>query len=65
MTETRRAWATPDQLSEWLQLGPQGPRKLRMMRKTNEGPAFIQVGREIRYAWADVHAWCKARRDRG
>lgn len=61
----RRAWASPEQLSDWLDLGPQGTRKLRKMRKDGTGPLFITVGREIRYAWVDVHAWCAARRDRG
>lgn len=64
-TETRRAWATPEQLAEWLQLGSQGARKLRTMRRDGTGPKFLTVGREIRYAWVDVHAWCAARRDRG
>ncbi|MBZ4486271.1 hypothetical protein [Microbacterium sp. cx-55] len=60
--EQRRAWASPEQLSEWLQLGQQGARKLRKMRQDKTGPHFITVGREVRYAWVDVHAWCAARR---
>ncbi|WP_311878665.1 DNA-binding protein [Microbacterium forte] len=64
-SQTRRAWATPEQLAEWLQLGAQGARKLRTMRRDGTGPKFLTVGREIRYAWVDVHAWCAARRDRG
>jgi hypothetical protein len=64
-TDQRRAWASPAQLSEWLQLGPQGERKLRRMRADKTGPHFITVGREVRYAWVDVHAWCAARRNRG
>ena len=63
--EHRRAWASPEQLAEWLALGPQGIRKLRKMRAEGDGPKFITVGREVRYAWVDVHAWCAARRDRG
>lgn len=63
--EHRRAWASPAQLSEWLALGEQGARRLRKMRADGTGPKFITVGREIRYAWVDVHAWCAARRDRG
>ena len=62
MTTERRAWASPAQLSEWLQLGPNGERRLREMRRAQTGPHFITVGREIRYAWVDVHAWCAARR---
>lgn len=63
-TEQRRAWASPEQLAEWLQLGQNGARKLRKMRADKTGPQFITVGREVRYAWVDVHAWCAARRDR-
>ena len=65
MTAERRAWATPEQLAEWLQLGPGGIQKLRRMRRDGTGPLFVPVGREIRYAWVDVHAWCAARRSRG
>ena len=61
----RRAWASPEQLVEWLQLGDQGIRKLRKMRQDKTGPSYITVGREIRYPWVDVHAWCKSRLDRG
>jgi hypothetical protein len=63
----RRAWATPEQLAEWLQLGEtvdKGIRKLREMRAKRTGPKFITMGREVRYAWVDVHAWCAAERDR-
>lgn len=63
--QPRRAWATPEQLAEWLQLGPNGVRKLRAMRRpnaTDPGPRYVTVGREVRYAWVDVHAWCAARR---
>ena len=65
MTSERRAWASPEQLAEWLQLGTQGQRKLRRMRADGTGPKFITVGREIRYAWVDVHAWATSERDRG
>ncbi|MDJ1115335.1 helix-turn-helix transcriptional regulator [Microbacterium dauci] len=60
---TRRAWATPEQVAEWLQLGKAGTQKLRKMRREGNGPKFVTIGREVRYAWADVHAWCAARRD--
>lgn len=53
----RRAWATPADLAEWLQLGDKGERKLREMRQRGTGPKFVKLGREVRYAWADVHAY--------
>jgi hypothetical protein len=61
----RRVWATPAEVAEWLQLGAQGERKLRNMRRDSSGPKHLTVGRDVRYAWADVHAWCAARRDAG
>jgi hypothetical protein len=51
--------ATPAQLAEWLQLDTDALSKLRISGK---GPKFIKIGREVRYAWADVHAWCDALR---
>lgn len=59
----RRVWATPLEVAEWLQLGRYGVRKLREMRAERTGPGFVKVGREVRYAWTDVHAWCASRRD--
>ena len=34
------------------------------MRREGTGPKYITVGREVRYSWADVHAWCAAQRDK-
>lgn len=53
----RRAWATPADLAEWLQLGANGERKLREMRQRGDGPKFVKLGRDVRYAWVDVHAY--------
>lgn len=61
----RRVWASPADLVAWLQLEGDGLQKLKRMRRLGTGPRFITVGREVRYAWADVHAWCAARRDHG
>lgn len=65
MAEQRRVWATPAELVEWLQLGPKGERKLREMRRQGTGPKFARFGRDVRYAWLDVHAWCNDRRTSG
>lgn len=63
--EQRRVWASPADVALWLQLGDQGERKLRNMRRQGTGPKYITLGREVRYAWADVHAWCAAQREAG
>ncbi len=72
MQQTRRVWATPAELVEWLQLGDGGLKKLQRMRAEDrklvkaglppKGPRFMEIGREVRYAWADVHAWCASGR---
>lgn len=64
-TEQRRVWASPADLVEWLQLGDGGLRKLERMRRAGTGPKFVKLGREVRYAWSDVHAWATAQRDGG
>jgi hypothetical protein len=58
----RRVWATPADLADWLQLDGDGERKLRQWRQRGTGPKFIKQGRDVRYAWADVHAWCAEQR---
>lgn len=62
--QPRRTWASPAQLAEWLQLDGDALRKLKRMRTAGTGPKFVRVGREVRYAWSDVHAWCRVQRDR-
>lgn len=52
--------ATPAEVAEWLQVDTE---RLRQLRKSGRGPNFIKLDRKtVRYAWADVHAWCAARR---
>lgn len=58
----RSAFATPEQLAEWLQVPVE---RLRKLRKTGGGPKYIKVGRSVRYAWSDVHAWCAGNRTEG
>lgn len=62
MLEKPSAWASPTQLAAWLQLTGDAERQLRQMRKKGTGPKFVRIGREIRYAWADVHAWANSKR---
>jgi predicted DNA-binding transcriptional regulator AlpA len=54
--------ATPEQVAEWLQIKPE---RLSKLRKTGRGPRAIKVGRAVRYAWPDVHAWANAQREPG
>ena len=65
MTGERRVWASPADVAAWLQLGNAGTQTLRKMRANGTGPKYVKIGREVRYAWSDVHAWCAARRDHG
>lgn len=58
-TTARKVWATPAELVEWLQLGEGGLKRLQRMRATGEGPEWLKLGREVRYAWVDVHRWCR------
>lgn len=51
--------ATPEQVAAWLQ---KDPAYLAKLRKTGRGPHFIKIGRDVRYAWRDVHAWCDRHR---
>lgn len=51
--------ATPEEVAEWLQVTTE---RLRVLRKTGRGPQYIKLGREVRYVWKDVHAWCLANR---
>lgn len=63
MVESNRsAWASPEQLADWLQLSGDAVRQLRRMRKDGTGPRFVKIGREVRYAWIDVHAWATEQR---
>lgn len=51
--------ATPAQVAEWLQIDTE---KLSKLRISGTGPTFIKIGREVRYAWLDVHKWCDQNR---
>lgn len=53
-TPTTPQLLTPVQLAEFLQLDPE---RLSEMRSRGTGPAYIKIGRDVRYAWHDVRAW--------
>lgn len=48
------ALITSTRLAEYLELTPQA---LANMRSQGTGPAYIKVGRGIRYRWIDVEKW--------
>jgi hypothetical protein len=57
-----RPLATPAEVAEWLQVSTE---RLSKLRKGNGGPPYIKVGRQVRYSWADVHAYCAGTRQGG
>lgn len=55
---TQTPLASSKDVAEHLGVTPNALAKLRM---TGDGPAFVRVGaRNIKYRWADVHAWIEA-----
>lgn len=54
MTE-RRPMLTPEALAEYL--GDVSVDTLREWRRRDRGPAWLKVGKHIRYRWQDVEAW--------
>lgn len=59
MADTRIPLATPAEVAAWLQINTG---KLSKMRSAGTGPTYIKSGREVRYAWLDVHKWCDQNR---
>ena len=54
-----RPLATDDEFCAFAGLSKQQSAQLRYL---GTGPRFIRVtGRQIRYAWSDIEAWCDAR----
>lgn len=56
----RSGLATEEQVAEWLQISV---RRLRYIRSTDPTLRSIKVGRSVRFAWPDVHAWCAKNRE--
>jgi hypothetical protein len=54
--------ATQEEVAEWLQVPVA---RLKRWRKEHRGPVYMRVGRDVRYAWSDVHRWCLATRSAG
>ena len=46
--------ATPVEVAEFLR---KPPKTLAEWRSRGLGPLYFKIGRDVRYAWADVHAW--------
>jgi len=49
---------TAHELAAFLQLDPD---RLYDMRNKGTGPAFVKIGRDVRYAWPDVREWLRSR----
>jgi predicted DNA-binding transcriptional regulator AlpA len=57
--EPVRPLATDDEFCAFAGLSKQQSAQLRYL---GNGPRFIRVtGRQIRYAWSDIEAWCEVR----
>lgn len=50
----RRPLATPHEVAAYLR---RTPKTLRNWRCLGIGPAWIRVGRDVRYRWSDVERW--------
>ena len=59
MTAPGTSLATPAEVAAWLCTSEAA---LRKQRQRGTGPAFIKVGRSVRYAWGDVQRWALERR---
>ena len=53
-TPGRTVLAVPEEVADFLRITTE---KLSKMRSEGTGPRFLRVGRDIRYAWPDVHRW--------
>lgn len=49
---------TAAELATFLQLDTE---RLYAMRANGTGPAFVKIGRDVRYAWHDVREWLRER----
>lgn len=49
---------TAPELAAFLQVDTE---RLYEMRAKGTGPAFVKIGRDVRYAWPDVLAWLRSR----
>ena len=51
--------ALPPQVASYLKTNPN---RLARLRSEGKGPAFMRLGRSIRYRWEDVHAFVEGNR---
>lgn len=52
-----RPLATAPEVAEYLRLDTQ---RLSQLRSQGGGPAYVKIGRDVRYNWRDVDAWLDA-----
>jgi excisionase family DNA binding protein len=55
-TITERIWLTPEQVSKRLQVPVE---TLRTWRARGRGPAWVKLGRHIRYDASRLDRWCR------
>lgn len=48
---------TTAELAAFLQLDPE---RVYELRQRGTGPAYVKIGRDVRYTWHDVRAWLAA-----
>jgi hypothetical protein len=53
----RTGIALPDQVAWYLR---SYPNRLARMRSEGKGPAYIKLGKSVRYRWEDVHRFVEA-----
>lgn len=53
----RSPLATPQEVAAYLR---RTPKTLRNWRSLEIGPAWMKVGRGVRYRWSDVERWLEA-----
>lgn len=57
MSDEHSGLAKPAEVAEYLRTTVAHLANLRYLGK---GPAWVQLGRSVRYRWADVDAWVEA-----
>lgn len=57
--ESPQPQATPKEVAAYLR---KPEKTLTEWRYRGVGPAYHRIGRDVRYEWADVHAWVASQR---
>ncbi|MGV0777728.1 helix-turn-helix transcriptional regulator [Mycolicibacter kumamotonensis] len=57
MAEERSGLARSEEIADYLGTTPA---RLANLRYLGKGPAWVKLGRSVRYRWADVDQWVSA-----